>query len=58
MQTILTVPNHRGEAALRRHLPEHDQKATLSSKIRKVEISIELANSGQRVGFESVTLQL
>ena len=28
-------PRHRGEAALRKHLREHDQKAALSSEIRK-----------------------
>ena len=32
---------HRGEAALRKHLREHEQKAALSSERNKVEISLE-----------------
>ena len=36
---------HKGEAGLRKHLREHDQKAALSSDTIKVEMSLELANS-------------
>ena len=32
---------HRGEAALCKHLREHEQKAALSSERKKVEISLE-----------------
>ena len=43
-----------GEAALRKHLRDHDQKAALSSEIRKSSISLELAKTRLRVGFEYV----
>ena len=33
---------HRCEAVLREHLQEHEQKAALSSEIRKSEIILEL----------------
>ena len=44
----------RGEPALRKHLPEHDQKAAPSSEKRK-EIGLELAKTRLRVGYESTT---
>ena len=34
---ILKEMKHRGEAALRKHLREHDQKAALSPDLKKVE---------------------
>ena len=47
---------HRGEAALRKHLREHNQKAALSSEIRKSRNRPPiLAKTGLRVGFESAT---
>ena len=36
---------HRSEAALRKHLLEHGQKAALSSDKKKVEISLEFAKT-------------
>ena len=42
--------SHRGEAAFRKHLRDHDQKAALSGEVRK-KINLELAKTRLHSGL-------
>ena len=48
-QYDLRIYLHRSEAALQKHLREHDQKAALQVKYEKIEISLGLAKTQLRV---------
>ena len=46
---------HGDEAALRKHLSDHEQKAALSSEIRKSRNEPRISKTRLRVRFESAT---